>query len=156
MPLHDDDDYDDRPASRRRRPDEDEEDGRDDRRRRRYEDDEDGYDLRQRELPHSGVGIASCVLALLAVLIGAFAMALAADVGFDDIEAAIDAGEPQAMLAALLVIGAGFLSLVGVALAIAGLLQRDRNKLFAILGLCLNGLFFLCGFGLMLIGMLTD
>jgi hypothetical protein len=153
MPLYDDDDYDGRPASRRRRY-EDEDDERDDR-RRRY-DDEDDYDFRRRELPHSGVGIASCVLALFAVLAGGFSMVLAAAVGFDDIEAAIEAEEPEAMLAALLFLGGGLITLIGLTLGIAGMLQRDRNKLFAILGLCLNGLLFLCGLGMTLVGMLMD
>jgi hypothetical protein len=140
MPLYDDDDYDDRPVSRRRR----------------YEDDEYEYDFRKRDLPHSGVGMASCVLALLAVLIGAFAMVLIADVGPDEIEAAIEAEEPEAVLAMLLFVGAGLVSLIGLVLAIAGLLQQDRNKLFAILGLCLNGLLFLCGLAMMVAGMLAD
>ena len=140
MPLYDDDDYDDRPVSRRRR----------------YEDDEYEYDFRKRDLPHSGVGMASWVLALLAVLIGAFAMVLVADVGPDEIEAAIEAEEPEAVLAMLLFVGAGLVSLIGLVLAIAGLLQQDRNKLFAILGLCLNGLLFLCGLAMMVAGMLAD
>jgi len=156
MPLYDDDDYDDRPASRRRRSDDEEADERDDRRRRRYDDDEDEYDFRKRELPHSGAGIASCVLALFAVLAGGFAMVLAAVVGFDDIEAAINAEEPEAMLAGMLLLGAGLFALIGLVLAIAGLLQRDRNKLFAILGLCLNGLFFLCGLGMTVVGLFMD
>ena len=140
MPLYDDDDYDDRPVSRRRR----------------YEDDEYEYDFRKRDLPHSGVGMASCVLALLAVLIGAFAMVLVADVGPDEIEAAIEAEEPEAVLAMLLFVGAGLVSLIGLVLAIAGLLQQDRNKLFAILGLCLNGLLFLCGLAMMVAGAVAD
>jgi len=136
MPLYDDDDYDDRPA------------------RRRYGE-EGEYDFRKRELPHSGVGIASCVLALFAVLAGGFAMVLAAVVGFDDIEAAINAEEPEAILAGLLFLGAGLLFLIGLVLAVAGLLQHDRNKLFAVLGLCLNGLCLLCGLGMTIIGLLA-
>jgi hypothetical protein len=140
MPLYDDDDYDDRPVSRRGR----------------YDDEEDDHDFRKRDLPHSGVGIASCVLALLAFLTGAFAMVLTVHVGPDEIEAAIEAEEPEAVLAVLLFVGAGFVSLIGLVLAVAGLLQRDRNKLFAILGLCLNGLLFLCGLAMMVAGAVAD
>jgi len=138
MPRYEDD-YDGRPASRRR-----------------YYDDEHEYDFEKRELPHSGVGIASCVLALLAVLAGAFGMALAASVGFDDFGDAVDAEEPEALLALAVLLGSGLLMLIGLVLAFAGLLQRDRNRLFALLGLCANGLMALCGFGLMLLAMLTD
>src|SRR5262249_34110665 len=117
MSRYGDDDYDDRPAARRRR-DDDEDDDRDERRRRRrYPDDEDEYDFRKREPSHSGLGIAACAVAVLALLASLLAFGLAADIGFDEIDAAIDSEEPEAILAGLLILGSGLLCLVGGALA---------------------------------------
>jgi hypothetical protein len=155
MSRYDDDDYDDRPAARRRRSDDEGEDDRDERRRRRrYQDDEGEYDFGKREASHSGLGIASCALGVLALLAAFLAIGLAADVGFDDIEAAIDAEEPEAILAGLLVLGSGLICLVGGALAVVGLIQRDRNKTFAVIGLGLNALLLLGWLMLVIIGAL--
>ncbi len=152
----DEDDIDDRPAPRRRRPD-DEEDERDaGRGRRRHQDDEGEYDFRKRDFPHSGVGIASCLLAVLAVVTAGFGMVLAFAVGLDELDAAIEAEEPKAMAVGLMMIGAVLIALIGGVLGAAGLAQRDRNKLFAAIGLCANGLLFLCGLALMIIGSLMD
>jgi hypothetical protein len=155
MPVYDDDDFDDRPAPRRRRHD-DEDDGDDRRRRRRRWGDEDDHDFRKRDLPHSGVGIASCAVAVLAILAGVGAMTLAAAGGIDDIEAAIEAEEPVALAAGVLMLGSGLLALIGGVLAIAGLAQGDRNKLFAVMGLCFNAMLFFCGLGLMILGSLAE
>jgi hypothetical protein len=102
------------------------------------------------------LGIASCVTALLAILAGGFAMVLTAKVGFDNMEAAIDDEEPAALIACVFFLGAGLLSLIGGVLAIAGVAQSDRNKVFAVIGLCLNALMFFCGFALMALGALAD
>jgi hypothetical protein len=154
MPRYDDDDddFNDRPASRRRRADDDDDRPR---RRRRFEDEEDDYDFEKRDLPHSGLGIAACALAAVALFAGllAFAIIFAADLE-DDLEGAIEAGDPKAVFATLLFVGSGFLSLIGAVLAGTGLSQ-ERNKLFAILGLCANALYFLCGLGLMVLGSLA-
>lgn len=53
----------------------------------------------------------------------------------------------------LAVIGGVLLNLLGITLAIAGLIQRDRKKVFAILGLIFNGLVVLCVAALMVIGL---
>jgi hypothetical protein len=152
MPLHDDDDDHDRRPSRRRYDDEDEDEDRP-RRRRRWGDDEDDYDFRKRVLPHSGLGIVSCIFAGLTLFAGLVAIVIAASSGLDeDFEAAVDAGEPAAVVFTLLFAGAGLLCLIGGVLALAGLTQQNRNKTFAVVGLCANAVFFLCGGGLMLIG----
>jgi hypothetical protein len=143
MSRYDDDDYDDRDERRRRR--------------RRSQGDEDEYDFRKREPSHSGLGIAACAVGVLALLAAFLALAagLAADVGFDDIEAAVfEADDPEVILAILLALGAGFLCLVGGALAVAGLIQRNRNKTFAVIGLGLNALLLLGGLMLAIIGAL--
>jgi hypothetical protein len=128
----------------------DEDDRDEDRGRRRYSDDRGDYDFR-RDLPHSGVGLASCVVAVLAFLVAGFGLILTATVGLAELEAAFEAEEPAAMLAFLLCTGAGMLSLVGGVLAVIGLAQSDRKKFFGVLGLCLNILLFLGGCGLMML-----
>jgi hypothetical protein len=146
----DDDDYDDRPTSRRRRPDEEEDDRP---RRRRWGDEDDEHDFRKRELPHSRLGIVSCAVAAMASAAFILAIVITSVSGLeDDLDAALEAGEPMAVLIALLAAGAVLLCLAGAVLAVAGLAQQERNKTFAVAGLCVNGLFFLCGGGLMLLG----
>jgi hypothetical protein len=161
MPRYDDDydDDDDRRAPRvrrRRHEDEDEEDDRDRRdRRRRRRDDEDDYDFRTRSQPHSGAGIVSCVLALLVLVCGVLAMLIAASAAEEDFEVMMETDPAIAGLFVLFFLGGGLLTLIGLVLGIVGLAQQDRNKVFAILGLCANGLFLLCGLGLMVLGMMV-
>jgi hypothetical protein len=133
----DDDDPDDRPASRRRRYD-DEDDERDEGRgRRRYDDEEEDHDFREREQPHSGLGIASLIVAvfsgvLLLIVVG-FAAVMAEEFGD------LDEDSPTVMLLGAFALGACALTLLGLGLGVGGLIQKDRNKVFAILGVLANG-----------------
>jgi hypothetical protein len=118
-------------------------------RRRRYQDEAGEYDFRKPDLPHSGLGIASCALAAAGLLTGLFFLVLAASVGIDDFDAAVDAEDPQALLAIVVMLGAALLWLVGGALGVGGLVQRGRNKLLAAIGTAANGWLVLIGLGLL-------
>jgi hypothetical protein len=152
MARHDDDDeYDDRPASRRRHYDDEEDDRAERQGRRRFEDDEEDYDLRKRDEPHSGLGIASLVLAAFAVvglliLIG-IAGVMAADAGGE-----LDEDSPELAVLGVLVLGACALTLLGLGLGIGALLQKDRRKTFGIAGVIANGLVLLGAAALMCLG----
>jgi hypothetical protein len=132
----DDDDYDDRPASRRRHDD---------------EDDEREYDFQKRDVPHSGLGIASVALAVVAgvglLIIFGIAGVMAADAGGD-----LDEESPEVMVLGVLALGACALTLLGLGLGIGALLQKDRRKGFAIAGVVANGLVLLGTSGLMCVG----
>ena len=73
--------------------------------------------------------------------------------------AAVLSQQPQsqkspAMIAVGLLLIAGMgVSLVGIALGVVGVIQRDRSKALAVIGLCLNGGMLLLIEALMFIGM---
>jgi len=135
MANPDDDNITDRPASRGH-PEDERDNGDDHRRRRRFGDAQEEYEVRRPIIAHAGFGIFACVLAVLSFLVLAF-------------------GEYVAMMGGLGVGTRGWLSLVsGVSLGVAvvgalmaaiGLMQPNRKKVMAIIGLCLNGLCLFCG-----------
>lgn len=101
---------------------------------------------------HSGLGIASFTLfAVMAVafisLLVAFITQLADVMDFNDPEA-VDSEEvarqiqdmPQLAVIAFLMFGTCVGNLVGLVLGIIGLVQKERKKVFAILGTVFNGL----------------
>src|SRR5262245_8892875 len=84
---------------------------------------------------HSGLGVASFVLGLLAGL-GIFILIVVAAVMEAKRPGALDNEKaPETMLVGLMAIAALGGVVLGLILGIAGLVQRDRKKLFAILGL---------------------
>lgn len=90
----------------------------------------------QEDKGHSGLGIASFIISILAFFVVILFFA-------------IDASETTAGAG---ICGAAFANLVGIGLGIAGVAQGDRKKVFAILGLVFNVLAILGVVGLMLIG----
>ncbi len=147
--YEDDDRYDDPPRRRSRYGYEDDFDDDPHRRRSRYDDDDD------RPLKHSRFGIASFILALAA---GAFEFILIAIAGVLSVQAGgeLDEKSPEAMLLVLGFLGGFALNLISLALAIGGLCERRRNKVFAILGLVINILLFVGVCGLAAIGQAMD
>ena|SRR6516165_8434697 len=113
-------------------------------RRRRH-----AYD---RPLPHSGLGIASCIIGgcalvfTLALFIIAGVMEASHPNIFDEQES------PQVIVLGLLFLLNLLVSLVGLVLGIVGAALGNRNKLFAGLGIGLNALLFLGIVVLMVIG----
>lgn len=67
----------------------------------------------------------------------------------------LDEKSPAAVGLGLLLIGSVILGIVGAGLGIAGLIQADRKKLFAVLGLVFNALAVLFVGGLIVLGLLT-
>jgi hypothetical protein len=102
-------------------------------------------------LKHSGLGIASFVISLAAgaLMLGLFVLA-----GFVHIASQGALGAHRGTVA---VIGLGVISMllvhtVGAGLGIGGICQKDRKKLFAVLGLCFNGFVLAGTIALMIIG----
>src|SRR4051794_33422008 len=106
----------------------------------RYEDEsDDAFEIaewqpRRRSRPHSGLGIASfamgVVAALLAVAMMGMAVAIAA-------KTQAQGGKPdmsQTMIVGFLAFGALGLAFVGMGVGFVGALQSERNKTFAITG----------------------
>jgi len=110
-------------------------------------------------LKHSGPGIASFVIGLLAILgyILIFfiaTMAVNESIGvLTPLQAEELALHPAVILASLAILVCLILNLVGSILGIIGLVLKNRKKVFAIIGTILNGIMILLFVGLILVGM---
>ncbi len=119
-----------------------------------------------RENRHSRMGIASFVIsilvvvAILALVVGG-PLLISSSEGFDP--QSFDPADPQSVdlsdpaVIALQVVGLGFivgvlLSFVGLGLGLAGVIQRRRKRLFAVIGAVLNGLVVLGVLSLVVLG----
>jgi hypothetical protein len=101
--------------------------------------------------PHSGIGIASFITGIMALLMvfGAFALVIVVVAG-----ARRAANPPQEVVAftGLLVLGAGLIALIGAGLGIGGCCQARRKKVFAIIGLIINALLLLAILAIFAVG----
>lgn len=137
--------------------------------------------LEQPPLKHSGIGIASFVLSLVALLLIVVGIVVAAtsvgDLASDDsllqeierIESSYGVGQESEMIAAfmeseafgsaiavfmiagILLLGSLALAFIGLILGIVGVASRERRKTFGIIGLVINALILLGSVGLVII-----
>lgn len=100
-------------------------------------------------LKHSGLGIASFIISIISgvILWGCIITSTIVEVttigGMSDIVAG---------LLGLLIIFGGFLCVIGIGLGISGVIQKNRKKVFSILGIILNFTSILIIIGLMILG----
>ena len=87
---------------------------------------------------HSGIGITSFVIALFAGLF-MFLLIIMAGILEASSPGGIDEDSMQALTVGLLIFAAMSVDLVALVLGIIGLFQKDRKKLFPILGTVLAG-----------------
>ena len=102
-------------------------------------------------LKHSGVGIASFVVSI-AVGIGMFLVFTVAGVLQLRMPGGLREHKIMAMVVGLIVIGLVIATLSGIGLAIGGLYQKERRKVFPALGLAINLAILLGTVGLMILG----
>lgn len=102
-------------------------------------------------LKHSGLGIASFILS---VAVGIFDFVLVAFAGL--VEASTPGGMDEesviAILIGIFILGGLAANLAGTGLGVAGLVQRDRRKVFSVLGLAFNVAIVFGIIGLMILG----
>jgi mannose/fructose/N-acetylgalactosamine-specific phosphotransferase system component IID len=104
---------------------------------------------------HSGLGIASFALSMvMAVFI--FLLLVVAGVMESSRPGGIDETSAGAIILGLLIIGSMFAELVALGLGVGGLMQKDRNKLFPILGAVFSAMTLLGVTALMILGSLTQ
>jgi len=104
------------------------------------------------EMKHSGLGIASFIMALgMGVL--EFVLFIAAGIMETRTPGGIDENSPAAIVLGLALIGGLLLDMLAVGLGIAGLLQPRRKKVFAILGVIIGTMILLGVIGLIGLGM---
>lgn len=103
------------------------------------------------EQKHSGLGIASFALSLLMGLI-ILGLVITAGVMEVTTPGGVDEESPQAVVLGCFLIIAMLADLAALGLGIGGLIQKDRKKIFAILGTVFSGLTLLGTLGLMVAG----
>lgn len=102
------------------------------------------------QVPHSGVGIASLILTAI-VTVSLFAAFVVAGVLNTQGRGQTD---PLTMLVGFVVISLLGLDLVALGLGITALCQRDRKKLFGVLGTVISSVVLLGTAGLILVGVM--
>jgi hypothetical protein len=104
---------------------------------------------------HSGFGIASFLIVLAA---GALEFVLVAIAGILETirPGGMDEDSPIAILLGLAMFGGLLVNLLGILLGVVGLLQRDRKKPFAVLGVIIGFLVFVGLVAVIVIGILAD
>ncbi|MCG9748088.1 hypothetical protein [Shewanella sp. Isolate8] len=84
-------------------------------------------------LKHSGLGIAAFILSILSTLL-IFALVTIAGILEATTPGGMDETSPEAIIVGMLIFAFIGLALVGLGLGIGGLVQKQRKKIFAILG----------------------
>ncbi|NQU23626.1 MAG: hypothetical protein HQ567_20275 [Candidatus Nealsonbacteria bacterium] len=110
---------------------------------------------RRIEPRHSGLGIASFVLALFCGVMEV-GLIVVAGIMEGSTPGGIDEEAPEVILLGLCLLGGAVLSLLGVGLGIGGLLQSNRKVIFAVLGVLFNAMVILGVLGLMVLGMAME
>ena len=90
-------------------------------------------EMRPPEQKHSGLGVASFVISVITAVL-AFLLIVGAGVLEVTTPGGVDEESAVAIVVGLLIIGCMVIDLVALGLGIAGLVQRDRKKVFAVLG----------------------
>lgn len=95
-----------------------------------------GFQEEIKNLRHSGVGIASFVISLIAIIIllGLILLAILTEA----IGISADSQEILYLIIGFSAIILGLLSIIGIVLGIIGVFQEDRKRVFSILGLIIN------------------
>ena len=103
---------------------------------------------------HSGMGIASLVIGILVIILLCFTFTLAMAQGGNP-NMSINSDSLLTFIG-LLTCGTIMLSLVGVGLGIAAIIQKNVKKVFGIIGLVLNGVSLLGLGGITILGLLAS
>ncbi|NJK90634.1 MAG: hypothetical protein HC904_01655 [Blastochloris sp.] len=103
-------------------------------------------------LKHSGLGICSFIVSLASAVL-MFALFVVAGVMESATPGGIDEKAPATVVLGLFIIGALMLELVALIFGIVTLFQKDRKKLFGILGVVFSGAVILLTLGLMVLGL---
>ena len=104
-------------------------------------------------MKHSGLGVASFIMSIV-LGVSDFAIFIFAGIVEAGTPGGMDEESVVAILIGLFIIGSVFANVAGVALGIAGVVQRDRQKVFSILGVAFNAAIILGMIGLIIIGIM--
>lgn len=104
---------------------------------------------------HSGLGIASFIVSIVSGIL-TFLLVVVAGVIEASTPGGIDEESAGAIVLGLLLFAFLGMLLVGLGLGIAGLFQKERKKIFAILGTVFSSVIFLCTILIMLLGLAAE
>lgn len=107
------------------------------------------------EQKHSGIGIASFVISIVAGILIFIVLGIAGSLEAST-PGGIDENSTEAVMVGLAIIGLLFLNVLSVGLGIGGLLQKERKKIFAILGTVFSSFLILSVIGLMILGTMVQ
>jgi hypothetical protein len=111
-----------------------------------------GYQSRQfDQLKHSGLGIVSFILSVIAVFALVFVLIKAVAIASTHPEG-INENSEEVIQLGLLIIGMSFIELLALVLGIVALFLPDRKKVFAILGTVISAVVLLFVIGLIILG----
>lgn len=102
-------------------------------------------------MKNSGLGIASFITSILSGIL-IFILIVVAGIMETSTPGGINEQSPQAIIVGLFILAFSFLCLVALGLGIAGLIQKNRKKLFAVLGTVFSTVTILGVIGLMILG----
>lgn len=106
------------------------------------------------EKKHSGLGIASLIIGTtVGVLM--FLLFVVAGVLEASTPGGLDEDSAEALVVGVLLIGFLFLEVLAIGLGIAGLLQAERHKLFAVLGVVFSAATIVTTMFLVILGLLS-
>lgn len=106
-----------------------------------------------RKKPHSGLGLASCIIAALSGLVMLITVGVA---GYVSSDAEMDSDESITIAIGLVLMAAAGVSVLGGAIGIGALFQTDRKPMLGILGITFNGLIIAGLIGLIVIGTMME
>ncbi len=107
------------------------------------------------EQKHSGIGIASFVISILAGILIFIVLGIAGSLEAST-PGGIDENSTEAVMVGLAIIGLLLLSVLAVGLGVGGLFQKERKKIFAILGTVFSSFLILSVIGLMVLGTMVQ
>lgn len=109
----------------------------------------------EQTLKHSGIGIASFAMSL-GILIVTFVLVVVAGVMEASTPGGISEESPAAIMLGLSIIGMVVLNIVAFGLGIGTMFQKDRKRLFGILGMTFSALTIVGIISLIMFGMSID
>lgn len=107
------------------------------------------------EQKHSGIGIASFIISIVAGILIFIVLGIAGSIEAST-PGGMDENSTEAVMIGLAIIGLLFLNVLSVGLGIGGLLQKERKKIFAILGTVFSSFLILSVIGLMVLGTMVQ
>jgi hypothetical protein len=107
------------------------------------------------EQKHSGIGIASFIISILGGIL-TFVVILIAGAIEGSTPGGMDENSAEAIVIGLSIISLFFLNILAVGLGVGGLVQKERKKIFAILGTIFSSFTVLLTIGLIVLGLMIQ